>query len=342
MRISSRVLATVSLTLMMLPAMVGFAMACGSLVAPNGTVRLVRTATLAAYHEGVEHYVTSFEFAGATGEFGSIIPLPDVPTKVERAGDWTLQRLVREVRPPVFALALQAARDTSREAKVLYETKIDALDITVLEGGADEVVAWAESNDFDLTSDTPEALAFYADRSPIFMAAKFDAAEASRLGQAAGDGTPIHLTIPTDDPWVPLHILSVGKPGDEIVEADVFLLTDSRPELLPLGRSGISLERSEPASEQLMSDLSSDEGMGWMPDEMWLSYVKVDAPAEVLTFDLAVGIDGPPSRSDAFGLPIDVPAPAQPASFGMLVGIVAVVAVFGFGLRKLEAEPDLP
>ena len=47
----------------------GPAFACGGLIAPNGSVQLVRTTTLAAYHEGVEHYVTSFEFAG-DGELG--------------------------------------------------------------------------------------------------------------------------------------------------------------------------------------------------------------------------------------------------------------------------------
>src|SRR5947208_16524175 len=78
----------------------GPALACGGLIGRNGSVNLVRTTTLAGYHDGVEHYVTAFKFAGSGGEFGSIIPLPDVPSEVERGGDWTLQRLVREVAPP--------------------------------------------------------------------------------------------------------------------------------------------------------------------------------------------------------------------------------------------------
>src|SRR3990170_852225 len=91
----------------------GPALACGGLVAPNGSVDLVRTTTLAAYVDGVEHYVTSFEFAGAGGgKFGSIVPLPDVPTDVGRAGRWTLQRLVEEVEPPVP----RALRFTSSDA----------------------------------------------------------------------------------------------------------------------------------------------------------------------------------------------------------------------------------
>src|SRR3954470_14806793 len=81
------------------------AWACGGLIGPNGTVNLGRTTTLAAYHAGVEHYVTSFEFQGAGGAFGSLVPLPGVPSNVERGGDWTLQRLVRETRPEPRSLA---------------------------------------------------------------------------------------------------------------------------------------------------------------------------------------------------------------------------------------------
>src|SRR3954452_24959081 len=76
------------------------AFACAGLVTPGGNVRLVRTGTLAAYHAGLEHYVTSFRFEGGGAEFGSIVPLPGIPSNIERGGDWTLQRLDREVNPP--------------------------------------------------------------------------------------------------------------------------------------------------------------------------------------------------------------------------------------------------
>ena len=74
--------------------------ACAGLIGSNGAVNLGRTTTLAAYHDGVEHYVTAFEFQGGGGEFGSLIPLPGVPTNVERGGDWTLQRLQQETETP--------------------------------------------------------------------------------------------------------------------------------------------------------------------------------------------------------------------------------------------------
>lgn len=281
-------------------ATAGPAIACGGLVGENGTIRLVRTTTLAAYHDGVERYVTSFEFTGAGEEVGSIVPLPGVPTEVERGGDWTLQRLAREVAPPVAEDATAAAaRGAEDGAEVLLEARIDALDITVLRGGGDEVGRWALDNGFLLTPDAPEVLDFYARRSPVFMAARFDAARAAALGQRAGDGTPIMVTIPTDRPWVPLRILGLGLEGSEVVEADVFLLTDGRPRLLA-GGPGLSIERDEPASPALLADLRADTGMEWVPPEMWLTYLALEAPAGRLDYDLAVstGEDALPALED--------------------------------------------
>src|SRR5215467_3808938 len=113
------------------------ALACGGLVAPNGTISLTRTTTLAAYHDGVEHYITSFEYAGKTsGDVGSIIPLPGIPSKVIKGGGWTLQRLVLETQPPVFASALAGAVPAALDerAMVIMKTQIDSLDVTVLKG----------------------------------------------------------------------------------------------------------------------------------------------------------------------------------------------------------------
>ena len=47
----------------------GPTLACGGLIGPNGAVNLLRTTTLAAYHNGVEHYITAFQFAGGGGAF---------------------------------------------------------------------------------------------------------------------------------------------------------------------------------------------------------------------------------------------------------------------------------
>ncbi|MDQ1380905.1 MAG: hypothetical protein QOG65_3372 [Actinomycetota bacterium] len=263
--------------------------ACGGLVGENGSIKLTRTTTLAAYHDGVERYVTSFEFSGQGKSVGSITPLPGIPTKVERGGNWTLQRLEREVAPPVEAQFNLAARGaaTSDSAVVILEKKIDALDITILKGGGAEVGKWAVDHGFLLTPDAPAMLDFYGRRSQIFMAARFDATRAQRLGQTTGDGTPIMLTIPVKEPWVPLHILSLGLDKASVVEADVFLLTDRRPKLLA-GGNGLSLRRNESASASLLDDLRIDKGMGWVPQHMWFTYLRLNTPAAQLGYDLAV------------------------------------------------------
>ncbi|MDP9482645.1 MAG: DUF2330 domain-containing protein [Chloroflexota bacterium] len=292
--------------------MVGPALACGGLIGPNGAVNLLRTTTFVGYHAGVEHYITSFEFVGGGGRFGSITPLPGVPSNVERGGDWTLQRLIRETQPAKERSLLDAfAAPAAAGAQVLLQTRIDALDITVLKGGGDDVGAWAKANGFRLPPDAPEVLDFYAARSPIFLAASFDGDAAAARGQNIGDGTPIHVTIPTPNPWVPLHILGLGKSDAERVEADVYLLTDAVPSFLPAptGR-GMSLAHGAPATESLLSDLRSDKGMDWIPASGWLTQIRLDAAPSELSYDLAVDAtgQGTPSRVAA-GL-------AQPAAIG--------------------------
>ncbi|MBW3619744.1 MAG: DUF2330 domain-containing protein [Actinobacteria bacterium] len=344
-----RLRTTTMLTAVWVLVLAAPALACGGLVGENGTIQLVRTTTLSAYSDGVQRYVTAFQFTGETGEageVGSIVPLPDVPTDVVRGGDWTLQRLAQEVAPPVAARAsTESAEDSAAgAAEVLLETEIDALDITVLRGGADEVGRWAVDNGFFLTPDAPEMLDFYAERSEIFMAAKFDASRAAELGQGEGDATPIMLTIPTDQPWVPLRILGLGADDGDVIEADVFVLTDEEPQLLAGGR-GLSLERSEPASPSLLTDLRSDVGMEWVPDAMWLTYLQLDAPAGELTYDLAISADPevPPSLADAGiaerAAAVPVTTEANPTGWPLLLGTVAGAATLIL-IRRARRSPE--
>lgn len=318
--------------------------ACGGLVNENGTVTLVRTTTLAAWADGVQRYVTAFSFEGDenAAEVGSIIPLPGVPTDVERAGDWTLQRLVQEVAPPASEGEALATADAAGggSAEVILETEVDALDITVLRGDAQEVGRWALDNGFFLTPDAPEVLDYYAARSDIFLAAKFDASRAASLGQGSGDATPIMVTIPTDRPWVPLRILGLGAGPGDVIEADVFLLTPDQPRLLAGGR-GLGLERNEEASEFLLDDLRSDVGMEWLPDDMWLTYLPLEADAAELDYDLAVSVDADvaPTLADAGVGSVRAAVPIGDAGdslrwWPLAAGGVATVAVLGWFVRR--------
>src|SRR3989440_4156772 len=120
------------------------ALACGGLVAPNGSVRLARAATLVAWHDGIEHYLTSFTYQGDVSNLGWIVPLPAVPMKIEEGGAWTLQRLFRETHPePVSLFAQDTATSASAGVEVLQQVKVQALNITVLRGSGQAVLDWA-------------------------------------------------------------------------------------------------------------------------------------------------------------------------------------------------------
>ena len=323
------------------------ALACAGLVAPNGTVRLLRTATLAGYHDGVEHYITSFQFQGGGAKFGSIVPLPGVPSKVTRGGDWTLQRLEIETQPqPVAAGGDSAGGATApKSAEELYETEIDGLLITILRGGSRAVGAWAKDEGFALTPDAPEVLRFYAQRSKIFMAARFVPKKSQ--DKEVGDGIPIHLRIPTDNPWVPLRILALGKKDPRSdVTADVYLLTHGEPTLLPVpepaGNRGLSLEVSRQASRDLLNDLRSDRGMKWIPSKMWLSFLRVNINAGKLVYDLSVGTEarGGPYEEEAYGVQSQEDPPARETKSNEPASVLGwiLVPAFGLGAAKFRTR----
>ncbi len=342
-----RLSGVLSATLVAFVLTVGPAAACGGLIGPNGAVNLLRTTTLAGYSSGVEHYITAFQFAGGGGSFGSITPLPGIPTSVVKGGDWTLQRLIRETSPVRDEFLAFGRAASAESAEELLKVRIDALDLTVLRGGAGEIGVWAKDHGFRLPPDAPEVLDFYAQRSQIFLAAAFDADAAAERGQQLGDGTPVHITIPTDDPWVPLRILALGKNGAERVEADVFLLTERRPSLMPtpIGRNGLELEHFAPATGSLLDDLRSDRDMEWVPARGWLTQIRIDAAASQLKYDLAIDASGTgqPSRVDAgFDLPGALPTATESSGLGLAIAFVAVgLAVIG-GLMSAGGRRRTP
>ena len=263
------------------------ALACGGLVAPGHAEVLEKATTLAAWHDGLEHYVTGFRFAGTASTFGYIVPLPSVPSKIQKGGDWTLERLEREISPPVpapVAFAASAARDA---VQVVQQVKIDALDITVVKGGGADVAAWAQRNGFPLTPDAPRVLGAY--RAGVFALAKFDRTDAARRGLIEGQGETIEFTIPTPGPWIPLRILALGKVATEQVDADLFLLTDDAPSLHPgiTSLTGMTIVHSGPASASLLRDLRSDRAMHWVPAHLWFTALKLHTPAGLMRYDLA-------------------------------------------------------
>ncbi|MDE3230181.1 MAG: DUF2330 domain-containing protein [Chloroflexota bacterium] len=280
------------------------ALACGGLVAPNGSVRLDRAATLIAWHNGIEQYMTSFTYEGDVKNLGWIVPLPAVPLSIKEGGAWTLQRLSIETHPqPVFADAAGAASEAPSAVQVLQQVKVEALNITVLKGSGQAVLDWCAQNGFTVEGDTRAHLLAYAQGSPIFMAVKYDTAAAQARHQTSGDGAPLLITMRTPHPWVPLEVLALDG---QIVHADLYFLTDEPLNTSAVasvagvsavggaisGAPGLQVAFQEKLTPTLYHDLSTDRNMGWVRADSWLTYLTLDAPAEAVTYDLNVTPDG--------------------------------------------------
>src|SRR5262249_34342357 len=341
------------------------ALACGSLVAPNGAIRLARATTLVAWHDGVEHYLTAFTYQGDVSSLGWIVPLPAVPTKIEEGGAWSLQRLQRETHPqPPVAFEAAGTAD-ARSAEVLQQVQVEALDISVLRGSGQEVVVWCEQHGFVLDGETREHLLRYAQGSPIFLAAQYNTARARARGQVQGDGAPVLITLPTKHLWVPLEVLALeGQP----VQADLYLLTDEPVNTSDVGAvvgqspvgtqvpgaPGFVVRYQERVSPALYRDLSTDRNMGWVPSSAWRKYLRLDPAEQEVDYDLAVSPGGvirlPPfgTKPDAIvegsGAARDVPGwlPRLPLGTPQVLLTLVLLLAFAAGIVWLVWRGSRP
>jgi hypothetical protein len=331
----------------------GGALACGALVAPNGSVRLSQATTFVAFHDGVEHYVTSFSYQGDVPGLGYIIPLPAIPTKIESAGRWTLQRLEREFAPVNRFAEGDAVAAAAPTAQVIQQVQVEALDVTVLKGTGDEIVAWCAKNGFILGDEDLAHLRLYGQASPIFLAAKYDLTRARAQGLLAADGTPVQITMNVPHLWVPLEVLAASDEPGEQTDADLFLLTDSALSTgaenfifpstagreLP-GAPGFRVTAEEPMNESLFVDLSSDRNMGWVPAAGTVTYLHMRASAPTVTYDLAVDDGsrihlahlGTSPETAATTPPVAPFVPAQGSGWSLLFAVLPAVLMAGAGL----------
>jgi Uncharacterized protein conserved in bacteria (DUF2330) len=292
--------AVIALGLLLIQALP--ALACGGLIAPDGDVRLERAATLIAWHDGIEHYMTSFAYQGDVSSLGWIVPLPSAPiSPIVEGGAWTLQRLNREVHPIPPDVA--AGATSAAPVDVLQSVQIEALNVTVIRGSGQAVLQWARQNGFVVNDETTAHLLDYAQGSPIFMAAKYDTSIAKARGQIAGDGVPILITMKTAHPWVPLEVLALGNSD---VHADLYFLTDQ-----PLntsdtnaligqsavgsqvpGAPGMQVAFQEKMNASLYHDLSTDRNMSWVRPDGWLTYLSLDTSDNTVTYDMGISSRG--------------------------------------------------
>jgi len=334
------------------------ALACGGLIAPDGDVRLERASTLIAWHNGVEHYLTSFAYQGSASGVGWIVPLPAIPESIQDGGAWTLQRLNIESHPPQRALFAPNVQTAASSAQVIEQVQIEALDVTVIKGSGQQIVSWAVQNGFYLDEETHDHLLAYAQGSPIFMAAKYDTRAAQARHQLQGDGVPLLITMRVPHPWVPLEVLALD--GQQ-VQADLYFLTDMPLNISDLnarigqsavgseipGATGFKLAFQEKMTTQLYQDLTSDRNMGWVWPDSWFTYLSLDAPSEQVTYDLGISTSGvihlapfgtPPMAvgSETHPLPSWVPMLPMntPQWAETILGVVLVALLLFFLIRK--------
>ena len=332
------------------------AAACGGLIASNGAIRLDRATPLVEWHNGVEHYFTSFSYHGEASSFGWIVPLPAVPVKVEEGGGWTLQRLFRETHPQPAILSLDfAARAAAPSVEVLQQVQVQALDITVLRGSGQGVLDWASQNGFSIDAETHAHILQYAKGSPVFMAAKYNAARAQKQRLLFGDGAPVLITLKVPHPWIPFEVLAAGQQ----VQADLYLLSDkpvNTSEWRALigasgvgtnvaGAEGFTLKFQEKMTDSLYHDLSTDKNMSWVRRDSWLTYLSLDAPDSKVTYDMSVTPMGVVKAAPFGTKPMaivdssaaaDKPADVPTAPMGTATTLVIIAFVLGAALLILK------
>lgn len=305
------------------------AWACGGLIAPDGDVRLARASTLVAWHNGIEHYLTSFTYEGNEKNIGWIVPLPAVPLTIQEGGAWTLQRLAIETAPPVRGPIL-AADTAASSAQVIQQVQIEALNIKVVRGSGPQIIDWATSNGFFVNADTRAKLLTYAQASPIFMAAKYDTSLAQSRHQLQGDGVPVLITMKLPAIWVPLEVLALD--GQD-VHADLYFLTDeplntsllnARLGQSPVGSQvpgapGMQVAFQEQMNSTLYQDLSTDRNMSWVWPNSWLTYLRLDISSASVTYDMGIGSDGIIHLAPFGTPPMAIVASQQPSGLAALL-----------------------
>ena len=137
---------------------------------------------------------------------------------------------------------------------------------------------------------------------------------------------------------IPLRILALGKAPAEVVDADLFVLTDHLPVLSPApdGISGTTIKANGPASAHLLADLRSDRDMSWLPASgMWLTALTLHTTASVLRADLSIDGGGPHLARSAV-VPV---GSAMSWPWWLLVGVLVAGGVAGVSRLRSALPP---
>ena len=180
---------------------------------------------------------------------------------------------------------------------------------------------------------------------PIFLAAVFDAdAAACARPAASATGRPVHVTIPTDNPWVPLRILALARRRRSgSTPPSTSSPTDGRRSCRRRRATTASAWiTAHAATQSLLDDLRCDRGMEWIPSAAWLTQVASTRRRASLLRPRHRRERAPPTRTGLAGL--DMPGSARRPGAGagdrpsaLAVSLLATLG--GIGASCSSARP---
>ena len=102
--------------------------------------------------------------------------------------------------------------------------------------------------------------------------------------------------------------------------------------------AGLTLEHSAPATQSLLDDLRSDDGMGWVPESAWLTKLAVDSSAGDLTYDLAIDASGRNAPSPVAAGLVPVPGNGFPetVTLAVLAALILVLMTAVVARRRVS------
>ena len=198
-------------------------------------------------------------------------------------------------------------------AEVILETKIDALDITVLKGGGDEVGRVGARQRLPPHARRARDARLLRPPQPDLHGRPLRRLPRRRARPGRRRRHADHAHDP-DRPAVGAAADPQPRPRGERVRRGRRVPAHRRA-AEPAGRRPRPHPRPQRGAPTTCcsSDLRSDVGMEWVPDEMWFTYLQVGTEAGALDYDLAISADPttPPTITDT-GVEVSEAQPVLP------------------------------
>jgi hypothetical protein len=230
------------------------ARACGCFAPPDPSVPIVQAGEriLFSVQDGEVTAHIQIQYAGGSGEFGWILPLPSVPT-LDLGTDELFLQLTNTTQPKYtlnrvyegncsfdpskngfgggFAAPQAAAGDTNAGGArtdnpasynpLVYQDSVGPYDYAVLKADRkQEMIDWLNNNHYFIPVGTNDVVDTYIRPGAFFLALKL------KSGNDTGDLQPVVLKYQSDLPMIPIVLTSVAAQDDMGIQ--VWMLGEGR------------------------------------------------------------------------------------------------------------------